>query len=474
MSEETILNSTTSSETNPFLFCQSCHEINLLKLKEDLTVEIKCLKCCYEQKADLRLFLDSLEKEDWKKEVLKYLNLKCKEENCLSEGKIDFYCLDCNSNLCKECKEEHLMNPKVKGEHNIISFKNFEDSPAFHCGINILSYEKNLKDVSEKMEKTYKEVLLKNKLNCLKKYLEGKRNEDLLIVKFFSFLIEGYHLLKELSAFNYQMLINLKSNIIKQFYYNREKKYDTKRNTLSITEIKDMGYPNYLYMEYSQKYPNSHNIQLLNPSFNQFNQNNCYMFINDEKVDFTKTYYSKANEILTQVYIIMKKGHSISTMQTMFKKCYDLTLVNFESFDTSKVTSSAMAFENCENLVIAKMSTIDVSTIENMFSMFEQCINLESLDVSYWDMLNVRCISRMFFGCGKLKVIDISNWDTTNLLQMTDAFYLCKSVEVLDISKWNLPKLETMKGAFSGCKSIHVWDHYLRFKPNQIENNLYY
>ena len=33
----------------------------------------------------------------------------------------------------------------------------------------------------------------------------------------------------------------------------------------------------------------------------------------------------------------MKKGHSISTMQTMFEKCYDLTLVDFESFDIIQI-----------------------------------------------------------------------------------------------------------------------------------------
>ena len=84
-----------------------------------------------------------------------------------------------------------------------------------------------------------------------------------------------------------------------------------------------------------------------------------------------------------------------------------LASIEFENFDTSKVTDMSGMF-TANALTTLDLSIFDTSKVTNMSSMFEGCFNLGSIDLSSFDTSKVTDMHDMFGYCNSLRSLDLS------------------------------------------------------------------
>lgn len=93
----------------------------------------------------------------------------------------------------------------------------------------------------------------------------------------------------------------------------------------------------------------------------------------------------------------------------MFYYCINLTSINLNNFDTSKVTDMGSMFEYCKNLTSLDLSSFDTSNVVDMGRMFYKCSSLTSLDLSSFDMSKVTLTTSMFGDCANLQTIYVKD-----------------------------------------------------------------
>ena len=134
----------------------------------------------------------------------------------------------------------------------------------------------------------------------------------------------------------------------------------------------------------------------------------------------------------------------LTTMNSLFRWCNNLTSVNCDNWNTSNVTNMAGMFTDCFNLTSVDVSNWDTSKVTNMMYLFNNCNNLTTLDVSNFNTSNVTNMKQMFYGCQKITTLDLSNFDTNNVTNTTNMFYntsLLTDIGVLYMDKSSLQKL---------------------------------
>lgn len=103
---------------------------------------------------------------------------------------------------------------------------------------------------------------------------------------------------------------------------------------------------------------------------------------------------------------------NVTTMESMFENCYDLTTI--QQLDTSNVTNFSRMFYQCSNLTT--IPQLDISNVTSMFYMFGYCkrlITIPKLDVSKCTNFNY-----MFGGCTSLTSIGMYGF--TRSINITD------------------------------------------------------
>ena len=93
----------------------------------------------------------------------------------------------------------------------------------------------------------------------------------------------------------------------------------------------------------------------------------------------------------------------------MFYQCSSLEEINFNNFNTSKVTSMEAMFADCSNLKSLDLSNFDTSNVGVMNYMFYYCTSLEYLDISNFGTSQVTKSSYMFNDVKPLKYINLYN-----------------------------------------------------------------
>ena len=136
---------------------------------------------------------------------------------------------------------------------------------------------------------------------------------------------------------------------------------------------------------------------------------------------------------------------------SMFKDCKNLTSIDVNGFDTSKVTQMYYMFEDCWNLTSLDVSGFNTSKVTNMAYMFAWCMNLTSLDVSGFDTSKVTSMLGMFRACTVTTGLDVSSFNTSNVTDMEQMFYDC-SVTSLDLSGFDTSKVTNMNSMFFRCR----------------------
>ena len=189
-----------------------------------------------------------------------------------------------------------------------------------------------------------------------------------------------------------------------------------------------------------------------------------------------------ASDYCNKVETATVKVKNMTTMESMFGGCQNLTSVDFSQFDSSKVTNMRLLFHSCHNLIdpdvehlkTDKVTTMygmfyvchalrgldlshfNTSNVTNMGAMFKECDGLHSLDLSSFDTGKVEDMGEMFSNCCYLKDLDISHFKTGNVYDMNQMLYNVGKTKGFDLSAWDLSKLREGSGML-GAQNVLVW-----------------
>lgn len=111
--------------------------------------------------------------------------------------------------------------------------------------------------------------------------------------------------------------------------------------------------------------------------------------------------------------------------ENMFYNFRTITTINFDNFNTSKVTNMNYMFYYCTSLVSLDLSRFDTANTITMISMFMDCRSLNSLDVSNFNTSKVTNMISMFEYCKSLPELDLSSFDIGNTIHMDYMFNRC-------------------------------------------------
>ena len=134
--------------------------------------------------------------------------------------------------------------------------------------------------------------------------------------------------------------------------------------------------------------------------------------------------------------------NELSSLNSMFSGCDNITEIDLTSFDSSNVVSTSFMFYNCLSLTKIDFSNFDTSNILEMNSMFQNCISLTNLD--------------------------LSNFATTQVAHMNSMFKGCSSLISLDFTSLSLSQGPFINNLFGGCSKLK----YINLKNADITQNL--
>lgn len=176
---------------------------------------------------------------------------------------------------------------------------------------------------------------------------------------------------------------------------------------------------------------------IFDPSFADVRPTSCYEWFNDLRI---------LENIQGLEYL---NTEEVTTMQSMFVRCYKLTSLDVSHFNTSKVTDMRAMFQSCSGLTSLDVSRFDTSEVTNMADMFNGCSNLKSLDVPGLDTSKVTDMANMFRGCSNLNSLDLSSFDTSKVTDMFGMFLGCRSLTSLNVSGFKTSEVTDMSSMFA-------------------------
>ena len=145
---------------------------------------------------------------------------------------------------------------------------------------------------------------------------------------------------------------------------------------------------------------------------------------------------------------------NITSMNSMFKNCTNLTFINLSNFNTQNVTNMDRMFNGCSKLTSLDLSSFNTEKVTNMSYMFYSCSGLISLDVSNFNTSQVTTMCRMFNTCFKLTSLDVSSFNTSQVTNMERMFYSCSGLISLDVSNFDTSQVTDMDSILTNIPSL--------------------
>ena len=168
--------------------------------------------------------------------------------------------------------------------------------------------------------------------------------------------------------------------------------------------------------------------------------------------DSSSMFYGK--DLLNAIEFNNFDTSKVTNMWYMFYRCNSLTSLDLSNFNTSNVTSMVAMFRECSSLTSLNISSFNTSKVENMHIMFEGCSSLKNLDLINFDTSEVIDMESMFEGCSSLISLNVSNFDTSSVEEMINMFNGCSSLTSLNVSSFDTNQVENMRGMFEGCTKL--------------------
>ena len=429
--------------------------------------------------------------EEFKNHV-KYVNVDDKNYFCLEHGKkFVAYCLDCNANICEECRKVHNDDKN----HEIIELKSIRVSKdVVNKYSNVVDKQKEiLIDFTETLRRLFDEIIdtIENYANS---YIMIERS---LIRRFKS----GFH--------NYQLLRNLKNNklfkidlIDEMNSFNKEfdSKYDKldKLNKLFCTVLKKIYEPinkakqckeiirkpgygrnkgiitiNYALENTSKK----RSIKLFDPIFVKNNKDKFTMKVttkfnrvihDGELIDY---YRNKGKLDIKEMQIVLTEKDAynpVTDLSYMFNNCKYFNSADFSRWNLNNIISMEAMFQLCKNIKIENIRPIinnnQNRNLENIRALFCKCTNLQfTPDIDRWFFLldnetKLKNMSMLFSGCKGMGSINLNSWRNIKFNNLEDISYMfnrCTKLAVIDnFKRFNTTKVRNMCGLFNGCKAL--------------------
>ena len=364
------------------------------------------------------------------KDQFPQFNFNCKIH---SFEKINYYCVNCEMNICDSCIEKHIY-------HKIIPFS--------QIGINDLeftTFTNLLNDIKGRI----------NTLNILIEIIESLMNE-------FKKNKNNYDVYKNDSKNNFKEyyinclnIINDKCKIEENIYIlNLNNNYITCEYEISKKELNipiqilnclDSNLKKIIEQSYKQNFDDL----LLND--NEINKNNCVLYLNDKRINF-ELKHSFTKEGKNKLKIVYKS--SLKNIHYMFYNCNSLSSINLYNFNTNNLLNIQRLFSFCNKLTFLDLSTFNTTNIINMRSLFSKCSSLRNINLSNFNTNNVIIMSNMFNRCSSLINLDLSNFNTSNVEKMDGIFNECCSLISLDLSNFITNKVIDMNKMFKLCFSL--------------------
>ena len=146
-------------------------------------------------------------------------------------------------------------------------------------------------------------------------------------------------------------------------------------------------------------------------------------------------------------------ANNITNMNAMFVYCGNLVNVNLSNMGNASLSNILSIFQGCNSLKTINMSGFNFGTA-SLDRLFYQLTNLESVDLSNVNTSNVTDFRMMFYNCAKLISLDLSDFDTQNVENMYQTFAYMTNLKDLNLDNWNLSSLTNFSGTFDRCSSI--------------------
>ncbi len=161
---------------------------------------------------------------------------------------------------------------------------------------------------------------------------------------------------------------------------------------------------------------------------------------------------------LTMLDLSSFNTQNVTNMYAMFSSCSSLKSIDVRSFNTQNVTNMDMMFYNCSSVQILVTRSWNTQNVTNMYGMFSGCSSLLSVDLGSFNTENVTNMQKMFSGCSSLPSINLSSFNTQNVTDMSLMFRGCSSLTRLDLSKFNTRSVSDMSLMFMECSSLTSLD----------------
>lgn len=133
-----------------------------------------------------------------------------------------------------------------------------------------------------------------------------------------------------------------------------------------------------------------------------------------------------------------------------------VTTINFDSIDTSNVTSMEYLLHGFRNVkTVTGLDKFDAKNVKDISEAFSDC-GVETLDFSNWKINNLTQLGWTFYKSTNLKtIVGLDNWNVSNATSINRLFEGCSSLESISgIENWNTSKVITMECCFRGCSSL--------------------
>ena len=226
---------------------------------------------------------------------------------------------------------------------------------------------------------------------------------------------------------NYEYANNVNSSYINKMPNN----YNDSNNEIKLNvkiEKVDINKEVY-FLDNTSNYLSKDNINSkeAHQNLSELNQNNTYLFINQERKQFKK-YFKPAKE--GNYEIILKFKNYLTDCSYMFYYCRNIRKIDFSKFQTREVNNMTSMFCCCTGLTDLDLSFFKTQKVKDMSNMFAYCSNLKNIKLSSFNVQNVTNMENMFSFCNQLSFIDMSTYVPSPNLKCNGIFNRCLNLEI--------------------------------------------
>ena len=129
-------------------------------------------------------------------------------------------------------------------------------------------------------------------------------------------------------------------------------------------------------------------------------------------------------------------ANNVKDMTSMFEGNIKLKKIDISSFCPNNLLKTKDMFRNNEELTYINIESLDTSKVEDMVGMFNMCPKLSKIEgLENMDTSSAESLDWMFYEDRSIKELDLSNWTVDKNISMKYCFYECSNLEKIYVSE---------------------------------------